>query len=135
MGRYYQGDIEGKFMFGVQGSDAAERFGAVEREHDYVEYSIHRDNYKEIVEELESIKSANPIEKVVSMFETVNFYNKENTEVKNFRDFFSWEETLKKHGLTLKDLSAYADHRLGKQIKDWFDENPKKDYLTFSAEL
>ena len=30
MGRYYNGDVEGKFMFAIQGSDAHERFGAVE---------------------------------------------------------------------------------------------------------
>ena len=28
MGRYYSGDIEGKFWFGVQSSNAADRFGA-----------------------------------------------------------------------------------------------------------
>jgi len=28
MGRYYTGDIEGKFVFGIQSSDAADRFGA-----------------------------------------------------------------------------------------------------------
>jgi hypothetical protein len=27
MGRYYHGDIEGKFMFGVQSSDDADFFG------------------------------------------------------------------------------------------------------------
>lgn len=120
MGRYYQGDIEGKFMFSVQSSNAAERFGAEEMDPHYVEYIIKRSSYKEIVEELESIKSANPIEKVVSMFETENGYN---------------DETLKKHDVTEEDLSAYADHRLGEQIKDWFDKNPKEDYLIFSAEL
>ena len=30
MGRYYYGDIEGKFWFGVQPSDDAEQFGALE---------------------------------------------------------------------------------------------------------
>ena len=30
MGRYYTGDIEGKFWFGVQSSDDAEQFGSVE---------------------------------------------------------------------------------------------------------
>ena len=32
MGRYYSGDIEGKFMFAIQSSDAPERFGAVENQ-------------------------------------------------------------------------------------------------------
>ena len=29
MGRYYSGDIEGKFWFALQSSDAADRFGVV----------------------------------------------------------------------------------------------------------
>ena len=32
MGRYYQGDIEGKFWFGVQSSDDANNFGGSEIE-------------------------------------------------------------------------------------------------------
>jgi hypothetical protein len=40
MGRYYDGDIEGKFWFGVQSSDDAEFFGAKEREPMFVEYSV-----------------------------------------------------------------------------------------------
>jgi len=34
MGRYYSGDIEGKFWFAVQGSDDAIHFGGV---HDYID--------------------------------------------------------------------------------------------------
>jgi phage terminase large subunit len=40
MGRYYDGDIEGKFWFGVQSSDDAEFFGAKEREPMFVEYGV-----------------------------------------------------------------------------------------------
>jgi hypothetical protein len=36
MGRYYNGDVNGKFMFAVQDSNAHERFGAVE----YADYKI-----------------------------------------------------------------------------------------------
>lgn len=32
MGRYYSGDIEGKFWFGVQSSHDGEFFGAIEQE-------------------------------------------------------------------------------------------------------
>ena len=37
MGRYYSGDINGKFMFAVQPSDAGERFGATEQESYFIE--------------------------------------------------------------------------------------------------
>jgi hypothetical protein len=38
MGRYYHGDIEGKFWFGVQPSNDPEFFGAVEEDTDIVHY-------------------------------------------------------------------------------------------------
>jgi hypothetical protein len=38
MGRYTSGDIEHKFVFGVQSSTAADRFGATYCESNYVEY-------------------------------------------------------------------------------------------------
>ena len=55
MGRYYYGDIQGKFMFAVQPSNAHERFGAVEYEPNYISYTIDRDKYDHIVKELNSI--------------------------------------------------------------------------------
>ena len=36
MGRYYTGDIEGKFWFALQSSNAASRFGGVESEPAYI---------------------------------------------------------------------------------------------------
>jgi hypothetical protein len=38
MGRYYSGDIEGKFWLGVQSSDDASFFGGDEIEPQYIEY-------------------------------------------------------------------------------------------------
>jgi hypothetical protein len=40
MGRYYSGDIEGKFWFGVQSSDDAVHFGAEEQEPNHINYYI-----------------------------------------------------------------------------------------------
>ena len=40
MGRYYDGDIQGKFWFGVQASDDAEFFGAVGCDPQYVDYYV-----------------------------------------------------------------------------------------------
>ena len=53
MGRYYSGDINGKFMFAVQSSDAGERFGATEQESYFIEYSVNREQYDKIEKELE----------------------------------------------------------------------------------
>lgn len=38
MGRYYHGDIEGKFWFGVQPSDDGDYFGMREQEPSYIPY-------------------------------------------------------------------------------------------------
>ena len=35
MGRYYNGDVEGKWWFGVQSSDTPEKFGGYETHIDY----------------------------------------------------------------------------------------------------
>lgn len=40
MGRYYEGDIDGKFWFGTQSSDDGEFFGAKQQEPQFVEYII-----------------------------------------------------------------------------------------------
>jgi len=36
MGRWYHGNIHGKFWFGVQSSDAMEKYGAVEGQHEFM---------------------------------------------------------------------------------------------------
>ena len=46
MGRYYNGDIEGKFMFGVQCSTSGERFGAQEVASNWIDYEIDRDDFE-----------------------------------------------------------------------------------------
>lgn len=38
MGRYYSGDIEGKFWFAVQSSNAADRFGVSGNEPNFIQY-------------------------------------------------------------------------------------------------
>jgi len=40
MGRYYSGDIEGKFWFGTQPSNDAEQFGANQVESNYINYYV-----------------------------------------------------------------------------------------------
>ena len=52
MGRYYSGDIEGKFMFAVQNSNAADRFGATGCYPNTIEYHFDEDHLEDINEEL-----------------------------------------------------------------------------------
>jgi len=115
MGRYYHGDIEGKFMFAVQSSDAADRFGSLGQSPDIIEYHFSEEHLPIINEELEKLKDAH--EKVTKFFEQVDGWN---------------DEMLKDYGLTEQDMSDYADYNLGKNIKDCVEENGD---CFFSAEL
>ena len=58
MGRYYRGDIEGKFWFAVQSSDCAVRFGAMESEPSEIEYWFGEDEeaIKRVRDEIKVIK-------------------------------------------------------------------------------
>lgn len=125
MGRYYSGDIEGKFMFAVQSSQSGERFGAVEEESGYTPYIVYRENYSEIQQEIDDIVSTGSVKKVDDFFEKLN---------KNGHAGYN-DSDLEKEGILKDDMSQWADHRLGKQIKDWFDNNPDEDELRFEAEL
>lgn len=121
MGRYYNGDIDGKFMFALQPSNAGERFFAKETEPEYIKYEISRDNYSEIVEELDKIKASGSVDSVQAMFDKTDY---------------GWNDAIQKeHGVSDEDLSEYADYQLGMKIKVWFDENPEYNCLKFIAEL
>ena len=120
MGRYYSGDIDGKFMFGIQSSVAADRFGAEYMQPGYVDYHFDEDNLDVINQQLEQLKPG---------FDICN-------------EFFEKMKKDKKVGYTLEDrdkagvsesnMSDYADYRLGIKIKDCIEKNGT---CSFSAEL
>tara|TARA_R100000935_G_C2727886_1_gene120708 strand:+ start:268 stop:627 length:360 start_codon:yes stop_codon:yes gene_type:complete len=119
MGRYYHGDIEGKFMFAVQPSDAGERFGASECQN-YIEYFVDKeDSYETLTSELKKIEESGALERVDKML-------KENENM--FNDL-----TMKKSKVSAHDMREFADYEMGKQMKDYFDSG--EDYLSFSAEM
>ena len=119
MGRYYNGDVNGKFMFAVQGSDAHERFGAVEEQANYINYVVYRHSYADICAELETMDKSS-IEKVDKMFNQEGGYN---------------DEIKKKFGVSEEDLSEYADYEIGMQLKQFFDENPECYECRFDSEI
>lgn len=135
MGRYYNGDIEGKFLFAVQPSNAGIRFGAsvlnktlwkyVEEDFPYIPYIVYRESYSEIQQELDDIVSTGSVKKVDDFFEKLK---------KNGHPGYN-DSDLEEAGILEDDMSNWADHRLGKQIKDWFDDNPDEDVLRFEAEV
>ena len=117
MGRYYSGDIEGKFWFGVQSSRAADRFGSTGCDPNYVEYYFDRDNLEEIKEELKNIEDNNDIKKIEEFFNNKSSYRNEEVSEAN---------------ITHKDLEEYADLLLGRKI---LEQVEKYGECNFTAEL
>ena len=130
MGRYYTGDIEGKFWFAVQSSQDGEFFGAQE-DKNYINYIVaEKDNQvKEGIEECLK-ELGNWKERLDQFFGQTNGYNNEMI-VKYWKDEF--HEVIPDDAIR-RQLEWYARLRLGKQIQKYFDENLGRDCY-FEAEL
>ena len=115
MGRYYNGDIDGKFMFAVQSSMAADRFGATAMDSGYVSYYFDEDNLTTINEQLETLEK--DFKKVEKFFVGRDSWSQKDQEEAN---------------ISSTEMSNYADYRLGKQILDCVTEN---GHCNFEAEL
>lgn len=115
MGRYYYGDIEGKFWFGVQPSNAADRFGVIgscDNDEDcnfYIAYYFERKHLSKVQIELKAIEQSlgENLQKLNAFFKEKNGYNDEMLV-----DFL--EVPLEKVKIYLRD---YADYDLGKKIE------------------
>lgn len=119
MGRYYQGDIDGKFWFAVQPSNSADRFGVTGHVPEYIEYNFYEDDKQGVEEELKRIEKSlgDQLEKLDAFFEKHTSYR---------------DEMLAENGIDVNNLSEYADYQLGRQILDCLNEN---GYCEFTAEL
>jgi hypothetical protein len=117
MGRYYDGDIYGKFWFGLQSSAAADRFGC-EGTATHLEYYFDEEELPKIESEIKSIEDAIDEKKIESYL-----YGDEGRYTK---------ETLEQNGITETQLGEYADLLLGRKIRDYVKENGE---CQFSAEL
>tara|TARA_R110000765_G_scaffold311078_2_gene404280 strand:- start:549 stop:902 length:354 start_codon:yes stop_codon:yes gene_type:complete len=117
MGRYYSGDIEGKFWFAVQDSNCADRFGSEGYQPEYLEYYFDDEQLPDVEAEIKRIEDAIDVDKVKACFEGTDFYNKE------------W---LKKHSVTDHEVSEYADLLMGRRIRDCIKEEGQ---CSFTAEL
>jgi len=121
MGRYYDGDIEGKFWFGLQGSDAPERFGAQEQEPNVTEYYVDRDDLPLVIKEIEKIENDPEVKKIITLFKDDKTFN------------FS-KENIEKHALTRQAMEDYADLLLGKKILDYLEFDPNRFGCTIYAD-
>lgn len=117
MGRYYNGDIEGKFWFGVQPSNASERFGGRVYEPSYIEYYFDDKDLPKLKEELDAIEQSDSFENTKEFFENRSVYG---------------DVEAKEHNVSDEDIREYADYQLGVKIRDCIKE---MDECKFSAEL
>lgn len=124
MGRYYTGDIEGKFWFAVQSSTSASRFGVEPTEPNYVNYYFDRSDLKTLQEELAWIEKdlGNDLKLLQEFFKEPRGYNTET-----IADLLKTSKDLAR-----AKLEWYADYLLGKKIEACIIEQGSCD---FDAEL
>ena len=119
MGRYYSGDIEGKFWFAVQSRSAADRFGVSGYQPEVSVYNFEQEDLEGVETEIANIEEAL------------------GDKLKVIEDFFASRESyndkmLEEAGITKEELSEYADLTLGIKIRDCIKENVS---CTFDAEF
>jgi hypothetical protein len=104
MGRYYSGDISGKFWPGIQSSNAPERFGCDPQEPPVVYYCT--SDLESCQQELAAIEA-----KLGRKMKTLqNYFEKQGGSFYNSR-------AIELMGISPEDLSDYADYELGKKIE------------------
>ena len=158
MGRHYDGDINGKFWFGIQSSDDAVNFGAEEIppepsyhgtqsedddgniiyeeeeiEHGYIDYRI---SFASIDDTLEGIQECKrELDKELNRF--IQFFD---AHPDGYNEEMMIKFYKKNFNKTVDDnfmqwfLTIYARLGLGSQILAYFNENPGEDCI-FTAEM
>ena len=132
MGRYYQGDIEGKFWFGVQSSDDANYFGGSEIElQDEETDEVMELEYFFAKEDLESIN-----EGIQTCVTDLGEFKPKLDEVFSSSNGYNPGELARQLGVgqnKYRDLmESYARLHLGEKIKKCVEE---KGECRFTAEL
>lgn len=116
MGRYYDGDISGKFWFAVQSSTAPSRFGGTEYEPSHINYYFDEEHLPLVKTELKNIEKTlgKDLKRLQHFFDNNNGYN-DQMIIDWYKNHFN--EKLDEH--CIKELLVdYADYKLGKRIQD-----------------
>ena len=124
MGRWYSGDIDGKFWFGVQDSNAADRFGVTGHQPQELYYHFDEESLPEIHQELSRIASSlgGNLTLLHKFFEENDSYSDEKVA-----EYLNVDERQVKN--ILRD---YADYELGLKIADAVQ---RIGHCEFTAEL
>lgn len=128
MGRYYNGDIEGKFWFGVQSSDDATHFGAIEQEPAYIDYYI--DNLEDVEAGLCEARAelGQDEQRLNAFFDTRDSYN-DGMIIKYYKETYQIDLTERE---LYQKLELLARIELGEKIHKVVKEQGS---CSFSAEL
>ena len=124
MGRWYSGDIEGKFWFAVQSSDAADRFGVTGVQPEELYYYFDIDSLPRVYQELSKIAKS-----LGSNLIPLHKFFKENT---GYTDEKVAEYLGVELDVTKKMLKDYANFELGLKIAEAVQTNGQCE---FTAEL
>lgn len=159
MGRYYEGDIDGKFWFAIQSSDDGEFFGAEEQESNWIDYYLDKETFEE-VNGIKKCKKALTFKhngKTKRWWVLHDKYRKyaskhyqDNKDIPEKRyKYISFAEWLKKEhniGTGKESFTEAIDSEfnsiyvwlarleMGRKMQKFFKDNPNEDYLTFQAE-
>lgn len=127
MGRYYDGDIQGKFAFGIQDSTAADRFGVEGITPNYLEYYFDESSLEDLEAELKRMEKE---------------FDEYGTPIITYHDLFGCDDgpiPLEKYLLDggYKTMSEaqwkeYYDYYLGRKILECIKANGD---CSFTAEL
>ena len=110
MGRYINGDINLKLWFGIQDSNAADRFGVTGHQPEELYYNFDIDSLPGIYQELSNIATS-----LGSNLILLHKFFKENT---GYTDEKVAEYLNVEPGGIQKILKDYADYELGLKIAD-----------------
>ena len=139
MGRYYEGDIEGKFWFGIQSSDDADFFGSTGFQPDYLEYYFDEEHLSKIQQGLDECCQRLDYRKGLldDFFKKNDSYTQEeickllDTPVPETTTEFAEAEAERKRKYHYY-IMWYARYQLCKKILDCVKSNK---FCSFRAEL
>ena len=129
MGRYYSGDIEGKFAFGAQSSDAADRFGVVGTSPGFIEYNYNQGDLPHIEAELKIIEESFGEHKTAIMVYHDLDGNDEKFHTQTIKEFLDKSELPEMSKAKWHD---YYDYTIGRKILECVNAH---DECNFQAEL
>lgn len=128
MGRHYSGDIEGKFWFAIQSSNAANRFGVQGQPPPQLDYYFDEENISDIKSELRFIEKSFGIWKdpLVAYFDL--YKNLDEAPI----TFIEYLKKGDKPELPKYLYEELADYILGRKILNCVEQ---QGHCSFTAEL